>query len=163
MVERHGVKIGPELIERTITEFRRERGLYTLASVRAWLGEQGLDPNSFGEMMTREAMLRWTEAVTEPELRAHLVDQLRSIGCYGRLSARARAKQAVLGRVGLDAPDLTGSGVNDAMALWHWYFTDRLGRPVPDDLEAYAHRFGFAGVGALFRAVLLERWYMNLR
>jgi hypothetical protein len=161
--ERSGVKVGPGHLERTAMEFRRERGLYTGPPTRAWLAEQGLDPESFAHMMAREAKLRWAEAVYEPELRRHLVDQLRAMGCYGRLHARVRAKKAVIEREGLDALDLAGSGVSDAEALWRWYFTERLGKPVPDDLETYAASFGFEGVEALFHSVLLERWCAKLR
>ncbi|MDC0680272.1 TfuA-like protein [Sorangium atrum] len=160
--ERNGVKVGPGHLERTAMEFRRERGLYTGPSTRAWLGEQGLDAKSFADMMAREAKLRWTAAVCEPEVRRHLVDQLRAMGCYGRLEEQARAKQAVMAGEGLDALDLAGSGVSDTDALWRWYFTERLGKPVPEDLETYAARFGFASVEALLRSVLIERWCTRL-
>lgn len=161
--DRHGVKVGPELVRRTAMEFRREQGLYTEPITSAWLLEQGLDRESFARMMMGEARLRWAKAVSEPELRRHLVDQLRAMGCYGRLHAQVRAKQAALGRGGMDAPDMAGSGVSDAEGLWRWYFTERLGKPVPEDLETYAERFGFVDAGALFRSVLLERWQTQLR
>ncbi|WP_434045119.1 MULTISPECIES: TfuA-like protein [Sorangium] len=161
--ERNGVKIGPAHLERTAMEFRRERGLYTGPSTRAWLGEQGLDARSFADMMAREAKRRWTAAVCEPEVRRHLVDQLRAMGCYGRLAKQARAKQDMVEREGLDALDLAGSGVDDTDALWRWYFTERLGKPIPEDLEIYAARLGFASVEALLRSVLIERWCMKLQ
>lgn len=159
---RHGLKVGPELVQRTAVAFRRARGLYSGPLMRAWLAEQCLDPEAFSHLMTREARLRWIEALSEPELRRHLADQLCTMGCYGPLQARVRAKRTAFAREGLDAPDLSGSGVSEAEALWRWYFNERLGKPVPDALPAYAERFGFADVDALFRAVLLERWYSNL-
>lgn len=160
--ERHGLKVGPELIQRTAMEFRQTHGLYTGPVTSAWLYEQGLDPESFFHMMTREAKLRWTEAVSEPEVRRHLVDQLRAMSCHGRLHAQARDKQAALEREGLCAADLAGSSTSDEEALWRWYFNERLGKPVPEDLTAYAKRFGFGDPGALLRAVLIERWYAAL-
>lgn len=160
---RHGLNVGLELVRSAAAGFRRERGLFTEPLMHAWLAEQGLDPESFFQMMTREARLRWTAAVSEPELRRHLVDQLRAMGCYGRLHEQARAKRAALAREGLDVASLSAGGAGEAEALWRWYFTERLGQPVPDDLAAYAERFGFADVHALFRAVLLERWYRELR
>jgi hypothetical protein len=48
-------------------------------------------------------------------------------------------------------------------APWRWYFQERLGRPVPDDLAAYAARFGLGDPGALLRAVRLEHWYGTVR
>jgi hypothetical protein len=158
--ERHGLKVGPELVERTAMAFRRAHGLYTGPVTSAWLGEQGLDPESFFHMMTREARLRWAEAVSEPEVRRHLVDQLRAMSCHGRLHAQARAKQAALEREGLSVADLAGNSGSDD-ALWQWYFQERLGKPIPEDLAAYAERFGFADPGALHRTVLLERWYTS--
>jgi hypothetical protein len=158
---RHGLEVGPDLIQRTTLGFRRAHGLYTGPVTSAWLSEQGLDPESFFHMMTREARLRWTEAVCEPEVRRHLADQLRAMSCHGRLHAHARAKQAALEREGLRAADLAGRGESDE-APWRWYFQERLGKPVPDDLAAYAERFGFESTGALLRAVLLERWYASL-
>jgi hypothetical protein len=124
----------------------------------AWLREQGLDPEAFFHMMMREARLRWAEAVSEPEVRRHLADQLRAMSCYGRLHARAAAKHAALARTRLSAADLAAGGETDE-ALCRWYFQERLGRPLPDDLAAYAARLGFGDLGALLRAVRLERWY----
>jgi hypothetical protein len=136
--------------------------LYTGPLTSSWLQEQGLDPESFFHMMTREARLRWTEAVSEPEIRRHLVDQLRAMSVYGRLHAQARAKQAALEQQGLTPADLAGGSESDA-ALWRWYFEERLGRPVPGDLAGHARRLGFTDTDALLRAVRLERWYASSR
>jgi hypothetical protein len=156
---RHGLEVDLELVRRTAMEFRRAHGLHDGSATGAWLSEQGLDPESFFHMMKREARLRWTEAVSEPEVRRHLTDQLRAMSCHGRLHARAWAKQAALAHAGLDAADLADDGERDAEALWRWYFHERLGKSVPDDLAVYAERFGFGDPDALFRAVLVERWY----
>jgi hypothetical protein len=157
--KRHGLEVGSELVRRTATEFRRAHGLYTGPSMAAWLDDQGLDPEAFFHMMTREARLRWTLAVSEPEVRRHLVDQLRAMNWYGRLSNGVRAKQAALQREAVSAADLPGSADRDPEALWQWYFHERLGRRVPEDLAGYAERFGFGDPGALLRAVLIEHWY----
>lgn len=159
--ERHGLAVGPELVQRTATHFRRLHGLHTGTAMTAWLRDEGLDPQAFFHMMTREARLRWAEAVSEPEVRRHLSDQLRAMSCHGRLDARARAKHAALAHSGLSAADLAAGGEPDE-ALCRWYFEERLGRPVPDDLAAYAARFGFGDPDALLRAVRLERWYAAL-
>jgi hypothetical protein len=156
---RGGLEVTTELVQRTATEFRRSRGLYTGPLMSAWLAEQGLDPAAFFHMLKREARLRWIEAVSEPERRRHLADQLRAMSCHGRLHARARAKQAALERAGLRAADLAGGGGGDDEALLRWYFEARLGRPVPEDLDGYAERLGFGDPGALLRALRIERWY----
>jgi hypothetical protein len=158
--ERHGLVVGTEMVQRTAMEFRRAHGLYTGPITTAWLAEQGLDPESFFHMMTRQARLRWTAAVYEPELQRHLVDQLRAMSWLGRLEAQSRQKRAALAREGLSTADLADGGNSD-QALWQWYFQDRLGKPVPEDLVGYAERFGFGDVRALFRAIVLERWYAS--
>ncbi|HWO21313.1 MAG TPA: TfuA-like protein [Kofleriaceae bacterium] len=155
---RSGLEVTTELVQRTATEFRRAHGLYTGPLTSAWLAEQGLDPETFVHMMKREAKLRWIEAVSEPERRRHLADQLRAMSCHGQLHARALAKQAALARAGLCAADLA-AGDDDDAALLRWYFEARLGRPVPDDVADYAERFGFGDPGALLRALRIERWY----
>ncbi|HSJ99983.1 MAG TPA: hypothetical protein VK932_02035, partial [Kofleriaceae bacterium] len=153
-------EVTPELVQRTALEFRRTRELYTEPLTSAWLGEQGLAPEAFFHLMTREARLRWIEAVSEPEIRRHLADQLRAMSCHGRLRARALAKQAALEREGLRAADLAEGGGDDSdEALLRWYFEERLGRPVPADLGGYAERLGFGAPGALLRALRIERWY----
>lgn len=154
--ERRGLKIEPDLALRTAVEFRQNRSLYTEPDTMTWLTDQGLDPDSFWQMMTREAKLRWLQAVSAPEVRRHLLDQLRAMG-YGRLQSRCRAKRAALERCSLSVADLRVP--EDEDVLWGWYFMERLGKPVPDDLAAYAKRLGFPNKAALFRAALVEHWY----
>lgn len=159
---RGGLEVTTELVQRTALAFRRSHGLYTGPLTSAWLDEQGLDQEAFFHMMRREARLRWVEAVSEPELRRHLADQLRAMGCHGRLHARAVAKRDALEREGLRAADLAGAGDGDGdddASLLRWYFEARLGRPVPEDLEGYAERLGFGHPAALLRALRIERWY----
>lgn len=153
-----GLTISPDLVMRATQVFRRERGLFTAAATRAWLTAQALDGPGFYGLMTREARLHWAEAVSEPEFREHLADQLRALGCYGHLRARIDDKRE---RLPPSPLDLAGSGLADREALWRWYFNDHLGRPVPEDVAMYAERLGFADLGALFRAVLRERWYQE--
>jgi hypothetical protein len=165
--ERGGLEVTTELVQRTALAFRRSHGLYSGPLTSAWLDEQGLDPEAFFHMLTREARLRWIEAVSEPEIRRHLADQLRAMSCHGRLHARALAKRAALEREGLVAADLADGGASDgddsAEALLRWYFEARLGRPVPEDLGGYAERLGYAEPGALLRALRIERWFATRR
>ncbi|MEO8705209.1 MAG: TfuA-like protein [Kofleriaceae bacterium] len=156
VAERRGVRVDADLVHRTALAFRRTHGMYSGAGVSAWLDEQGLDPQSYFRMMTGEAQLRWTAAVSEPEIRHHLPDQLRAMSCHGRLQGQARAKQVALAREGLRVADLIA---NTGEELWRWYFEERLGKPVPADLAAYADRFGFGSTVAMRGAVALERWY----
>lgn len=156
--ERHGVRVDSDLVHRTALAFRRTHDLHTGAVAGAWLDEQGLDPQTYFQMMVCEARLRWTTAVSEPEIRRYLPDQLRAMSCHGRLQGQARAKQTALARNGLRVADLVAASDE---ALWRWYFEERLGKPVPADLAAYAERFGFESTAAMQAAVALERWYVE--
>jgi hypothetical protein len=45
--------------------------------------------------------------------------------------------------------------------LLRWYFEDRLGRPVPADLERYWRLAGFTDESSFERAILREYWYAH--
>ena len=66
-----------------------------------------------------------------------------------------RDKQAALAARGLDNPSL-GDCDLPLPQLWRWYFEERQGRPVPEDLNAYARSLDLPGEEALVRAVLRE-------
>lgn len=158
-----GLRVDAELLQATMRAFLAEQGMTTEAPLRRWLEAEGLDSAAFGEMMAREARLRWLQARSRADVPQHLADQLRAMGCYRRLSERARDKREQLERNGVDAPGLEGAGLRDEASLWRWYFEERLGESVPNDLPLRARQLGFSGLGDLFRAVLLERWYLLLR
>jgi hypothetical protein len=105
-----------------------------------------------------EARVRRIEALLEPELLHCLPDHLRARGVYGPLLERVEHKARVLAEVGLERPGLDDAGLTEE-ELWRWYFTRRLGRPVPPELERFAREVGFANVDALRRAVLREHCY----
>jgi hypothetical protein len=66
--------------------------------------------------------------------------------------ARARAKRDDDGRPGA-APD--------GQAAIEWYFAQRRGTAVPDDLAGYARSCGFADEQAFQAAVRREYWYVR--
>jgi hypothetical protein len=68
----------------------------------------------------------------------------------------------VLAANGLEHPLLADAGMTEA-ELWRWFFEQRLGQPVPEDLDRHARDSGFADVDALRRAVLRERCYARFR
>jgi hypothetical protein len=156
---RQGMHVDTELIHRTAVAFRRTHDLHASAVNNAWLDEQGLDPTSYFHMMQSEAMVRLTATVSEPEIRHNLPDQLRAMSCHGRLQSKAREKRVALQREGLRVAEVVAGNDDE---LWRWYF-DRLGKRVPDDLAAYAERFGFEGVDAMKAAIALERWFVEKR
>ncbi len=89
-----------------------------------------------------------------------LVQLLEERGERERLAARAREKQALLEKRGTnhDAAELTGL---QELQLHDWYFEQRLGRSIPEDVAGYAAQLGFAGVDDLNRALLREYFYLK--
>jgi hypothetical protein len=156
---RQGLTVQEDELREVCEAFRREHGLLESGRFERWLDEQHVeDPVSFFET---EAQLRRVEALLEPDIAWYLPDQLRATGEYGPLLERARQKEQVLDESGLERPGLAEAGLASEEELWAWYFQERLGRPVPPDLGAYARTQGFADEDALRRAVLRERCFLS--
>jgi hypothetical protein len=156
----HGLAVPPEALDSEVDAFRRARGLHEPAVLEDWLGEQGLTPEGLFRLVRDGSLATRVQTFTAPELGRHLHDRLRESGDYTTLAARARDKQAVLAARGLDNPSLEDCDL-PLSELWSWYFEERLGRPVPKDLNAYARSLDLAGEGALLRVVLREWQYVR--
>ncbi|WP_437971540.1 TfuA-like protein [Sorangium sp. So ce260] len=157
---RHGVEVPVELFEEILAQVRRERGLLTSESTRAWLAEQALDVEGLTLLVQREARLRWAQAVFGIEVERLLVDHLRMTGRYGELAARALRKQEVLSAAGAEAPALEDLGLT-RQALLDWYFTEVAGRPLPAYLDGYAASLGLDDQDELL--LVLAREYEHRR
>jgi hypothetical protein len=156
---RQGVMVTREQLEETTDRFRRERRLLDEAAVTAWLDEHHLSLEAFTRLMEDETRRRWVDAMTKAEAVSLIPDHLRATGQYTRWLERARDKDGVLETRGLQNPGLADVGLTEAELL-RWYFEDRLGRPVPEDLAQYADSLGFATEDAFRRAVLCEFCYL---
>jgi hypothetical protein len=146
-------------LQRTAERFRVERGLHSAGDFARWREAQHVE--HLERFLEDESHVRWVETLFATDALRHLPDHLRATGEYGSLLERARDKERVLATHGLPQPLLADAGVTEA-ELWRWFFEQRLGRPVPGDLNRYAHDSGFAGVDALRRAVLREHCYERL-
>jgi len=155
---RLGDTVDSEGLRETCEAFRREKGLLTQQQFERWVVEQRLEaPVRFFE---DEARVRRVEVLLESEVLRCLPDHLRARGVYGALLGRLEDKAGVLAGLGLERPGLDEAGLTED-ELWEWYFTDRLDRPVPADLERFSREAGFASVDALRRAVLREYCYLQ--
>jgi len=97
-----------------------------------------------------------------------MLDELKLGGDYERLAARAVAKRATLAERGLDDArgEAPGGGEHDgarAMALRLWFFEQRLGRQLPDDMAAAARDLGFASLPDFDSALRREQLYFLLQ
>ncbi len=156
----HGLAVPPAKLDEEVAEFRRVRGLHEPEALARWLDEQGLSPEGLFRLVRDGTLATRIQTLAAAELGRHVEDSLRESGDYAALAARARDKQAALAARGLDNPSL-GDSELPLPQLWRWYFEERLGRPVPDDLPAYARSLDLAGEGALLRAVLKEWQYVR--
>jgi hypothetical protein len=157
--QRSGDDVSLEEIQQVCEAFRREHGLNELPQFKQWLMEERISqPLSF---FRDEARLHRITRSRAMEAEQCLPDHLRSLGIYGALLERARRKAQRLGSSGLEPHLLEEPGL-DEEALWRWYFTERLGRPLPSSLERYALGMGLANVEELRRKVLRERCFLIL-
>jgi hypothetical protein len=91
--------------------------------------------------------------VREKVLRA-LEPVLHERGLLEPLTARAARKSHLLASV--DRPEVRAAP-NELLA---WYFSS-IGKPVPEDVQAYARSVGLPDEDALILMLARERWYID--
>ena len=125
-----------------------------------WLRDNDLDELRLAGLLDDEARLAWIKSRGTLDASGFMVDQLRVSGDYPRLTARARDKQQALAARGLEDAGAADAGL-DLVELLRWYFEDRLGRPVPHDLNDYCRTYGIASLAELERTLGREFCYLN--
>lgn len=155
---RAAVKPDALALRTAVETFRRDAGLTDRHAFESWRQAQRLDDAELTRFFEDQARGSWAEPLNETLARSQLINQLRATGQYGALLERARAKADRLASVGLSAPSLADLGVGED-ELWSWYFTERLGRERPRDLDTFARTSGFASIEELRRAALRELAY----
>jgi hypothetical protein len=126
-----------------------------------WIREQLLTPGQARRLMQEQASVRRVRRERHAGMGPHLEDHLKVQGLFGRLSGRARQKQAALSSRGLDNPGLSQAGVT-ADELWRWFFEERTGDPRPDDLAEHAREAGYRSEEEMQRAALRELLFQRL-
>ena len=152
--QREGVTIDQERLDDAVAEFRISRGLGQDTELTRFLADNELSAPDFDRLVVTDEMVRWACGQAEPDTSGYLLDDMRLKGEYARLAARARAKLDDDGRPGTAA---------DEQAALKWYFAQRRGTAVPDDLAGYARSCGFADEQALQTAVRREYQYAHHR
>lgn len=158
-VERGRIDISDEALSRFATRFRLEHGLHFARDLDRWLSARDLDRDSFRNFLRDELVLSRLAREQRPKLLRCLIDQLRVEGRYEEMANRAEAKRQSLEDAGGYEQIDQISGERDAidqLRALTWYFTQHLGRPVPDDIDIWADRAGFESEAAFRRAVLRE-------
>lgn len=139
--------------------FRRSRALDEDGALARWLDEHGVRVEEFARRMREQAEIEWVAGALAPQLGQQIAAELQLAGDYGRIAGRARAKARAL--IENPEPTLADVGLTEP-ELYEWFFTDRLERPPPADMAAFAREAGFAHEDALRRAVLRERVFVTL-
>jgi hypothetical protein len=141
-----------------LDRLRARHGLFRRVDLERWLEERDLDASRLEQLIADEAYLEGLLAQAADGLDDRLLDALRLHGDYGRLAARARAKEALLASLGLEDARPEDLGVTPAVLLV-WYFEHRLSASLPDDVDAALREQGFLGREHFDRALLREWLY----
>jgi hypothetical protein len=153
--------LGPEARRGALESFWRKRRLEEPERREAWLAERGLSERKLGRLLSDEARIRPVLRLAEAQVARSIEDRLLLADRFAALEGRALAKHRALAARGLSNPGLAEAGLDEA-ELWRWWFGERLGRPVPEDLEAYARSLDLPDGAALRRLVLRELLYGRL-
>jgi hypothetical protein len=129
-------------------------------SRQEWMRANNLDSRQLAALLDDEARVQWIKSLAGFDAAAYLFDHLRVSGDFPRLMERAATKQSHLESSGLSDPTLGDLGF-DADRLWRWYFVERLGRAVPDDVDRYSRDLGFDGREAFQLSVLREYCFLQ--
>lgn len=151
-----------ERVEQAILTFQRRHNLTQPHEVDPWLAQHDLTPEQFIHLMREDALARTVARQVASHDRLALLERLKLSDSYPQLRARAAHKQQLLAAAGLSNTSLDDLGL-DQQTLLEWYFGQRLGRPIPRDLEQYAQENGFAYASLLLTAVLREYVYIQLQ
>lgn len=157
-----GRRVSPAELRRASDEFRRMRGLFQPEMFRAWMDENELDVSGLEQFLRDEASIAWLDQGLALASEQMMLDHLRFSGDYGALREQAvlLGESVVAAGADDDDPQWWPSGITK-LELWTWYFT-QLGRPVPDNLAAYAASLGFADTVAL-QAAVLKRFLASVK
>jgi hypothetical protein len=147
-----------EDLRATLTEIRAKLGLFRRGDLDRWVASNDLDEAELQRLVAGETNLTRLRDRSGAALEPYILDQLRVTGAFERLANRARRKSDVL--AARSAGNTAAPSGSRALALRLWYFEQRLRRVLPDDIEDFARRLGFADASDFDAALLRERLYL---
>jgi hypothetical protein len=156
----HTASQGPSLSE----ALREALGMPSENGLGEALHRHHGQPLAIDEMWRHERCLgQLREAVaTLPQglFERHLRKLLEESGDYARLQSRARQKQDVI-EASPGYPGDTDLSVLRELQLHDWYFEQRLGREMPEDVPGYAADLGFSDMGDFNQALIQEYVFLQ--
>jgi AraC-like DNA-binding protein len=156
--ERVGMTIEGERLHDAVAEFRVSRNLEQGADLARFLADNDLSADDFQRLVVDDELVRWACGQAEWDALDDLLNDLRLHGEYSRLVTTARAKLDYETQEGAPA-----DGADSEQAAIRWYFADRRGTTVPNDLAIYAQSCGFPDEQAFCTAVRHEYQYTRDR
>jgi hypothetical protein len=151
--QRRGLEPPASAVRGALARLRSERALFTRAALDGWLAANELDAAALERLAAAQLHIDVLAQDAGASLGACLLDELRLDGSYATLARRARDKRKLTWAA-------AAVPANSA-ALRLWFFEQRLGLPLPDDVAAYARRLGFAGLAEFDSALARERLYLS--
>ncbi len=156
---REGMMIDGDRLQDAAAEFRMRMDLEQGTELTRFLAANDLSADEFGRLVAADEMVRWACGQAEWDALDDLVDDLRMRGEYAQLATRAKEKLDYDGLPSAQEKAAADIARSEQAAI-QWYFAERRGTTVPDDLGAYAQSCGFPGEPAFRRAVRHEYQYM---
>ncbi|WP_421997530.1 TfuA-like protein [Roseovarius confluentis] len=150
--ERRGARADRETLRAVMDRHRRLNNLSRRDAVLDWLEANDLDETCYEALLAEAALIEDTRAARSSGLDGHIMSELRWSGAYSELKARAEAKARAIVENGAQASP-------DRLRLLVWFFETRLGRPVPDDPDAFARSLGLDGRDELIALIAREFLY----
>jgi len=144
----------------TSDRLRQSKGLFGRSEIDAWLGANDLSLEDYDRLIEDEVRIERLKPALESALAPYIMDHLRIRGDYARLADRARRKMGLLAREDLAGHASTTASPSRA-ELIAWYFEQRLGGAIPEDIGAYSARLGYSGVDDFFRTLALEHAFVT--
>ena len=158
--QKPGPAVSADAKRATAAGIRTALGLFSQSQLQEWMSENDLDQESFDRLVEQEARLQALARGSRPLLTRFLVDEMRLSGRYPALAERARHKADRLRELASSSA-VRNVGAPNAVELRIWYFEDRHGQSIPEDIEVFAQELGFDGAAEFDRALLNEWMYSS--
>ena len=155
-----GFSITPEQLENAGMSFRVANGLQNPEAFKQWLERNNFTRMEFLQFLEDEIRNSWVRAMFGVDMTSRLPDYLKSAGLYEHFTSKARAKADAFALRGISDLSVSKTGLT-IEELYSWYFSERLGIAVPNNLDAKAKDMGFADEMDLKRAVVGEWLFLK--
>jgi hypothetical protein len=151
---RRGLTPHPQHVQAAFDTFRRQRDLYSVPQLEAWLQAQGLDFAGLVALITEEVLIEELLVAEARGVERALVDELKLEGAWATHVEQAAAQVAAARARGATAPMPSDVGL-EPEALLAWYTAEH--RPVIGELDAHARALGFSRASELWVALTRAR------